>query len=711
MKAIFKDLIIIVVICIAVLALSSCRYLEILRPATTTTTTTATSTTTKPAPSVDPSEGDDPPSTHVHTPVTDAAVPATCEDDGKTEGSHCSTCNEVITAQQTISATGHKGGDWIIDKNATAEEAGSKHKECSTCGKTAETKVIPMLNMTFELRNNGESYGIKSLTGFTEDTLVLPSTYLGKPVTCVYEGALMNLKTLETLVIPDSITSIYYDKLMPFEGCDSLRKMVLGNGLNPYYFCYILAEIPTLAEIDVSEGNTKFKSVDNVLYSYNGETLYCYPASKEGESFTIPEGVKSLEMSAFGGCIYLKNLTTPTTLEMISGSFYNCEALETVTLNGNSLTMYSAFANCPKLKKVIMNDGVNSMVGSGFNMCPELEELYISKTLTTMSEVMFLGCPSVRIIEIDEENPNYKSCDNAIYSKDGTVLYFYAQGNTATSFEVPDGVTKICDYAFWKVNNLKSITLPASLTEMECYALTYCTSLESITVSEDNTVYTSIDGDLYTKDGSMLLTYAIGKKDRVFTLPTTVKKLQYDSISGAMYLEQINLPDGIESVTGAAFENCASLVSINISENSERFKTIDGCLFSKDGKTMISYAKGSKAKSYTIPEGVENMEYGCFTNTVWLEELIFPESMSRIDSWGLAACPSIKSVTIPVSITGFGMPFIEWTSLKKINYEGTVEQWNTMQKDLYFENDWSEDLTDCTVICTDGTVLINSTNE
>lgn len=44
-----------------------------------------------------------------HTPVTIPAVPATCEQSGMTEGSKCSVCQEVITAQTTIPALNH---DW-----------------------------------------------------------------------------------------------------------------------------------------------------------------------------------------------------------------------------------------------------------------------------------------------------------------------------------------------------------------------------------------------------------------------------------------------------------------------------------------------------------------------------------------------------------------------------------------------------------------------
>ena len=79
-----------------------------------------------------------------HTAVTDKAVPATCTTDGKTAGSHCSVCGKTET--KTIPAAGHKSSNWIVDKPAAIGVKGSKHKECTVCGKVLETAEIPALS-------------------------------------------------------------------------------------------------------------------------------------------------------------------------------------------------------------------------------------------------------------------------------------------------------------------------------------------------------------------------------------------------------------------------------------------------------------------------------------------------------------------------------------------------------------------------------------
>ena len=76
-----------------------------------------------------------------HTVVTDAAVAATCTTDGKTEGSHCSVCNTVLTAQTNIPATGHSWDSGVVTTAPTASTDGVKTYTCTVCGATKTEKI------------------------------------------------------------------------------------------------------------------------------------------------------------------------------------------------------------------------------------------------------------------------------------------------------------------------------------------------------------------------------------------------------------------------------------------------------------------------------------------------------------------------------------------------------------------------------------------
>lgn len=78
-------------------------------------------------------------SSHTHSYTAKVTKEATCTTEG--ERIYTCTCGDRYT--ETIPATGHSESAWIIDKAATAIENGSKHTECTTCGKVIKTEVIP----------------------------------------------------------------------------------------------------------------------------------------------------------------------------------------------------------------------------------------------------------------------------------------------------------------------------------------------------------------------------------------------------------------------------------------------------------------------------------------------------------------------------------------------------------------------------------------
>ena len=81
--------------------------------------------------------------TREHTIAVDAAVEPTCATVGYTEGSHCSDCQEVIVAQQTIPALGHVStGEWIVIKEASKLKNGLRVQDCTVCDGYAKEEII-----------------------------------------------------------------------------------------------------------------------------------------------------------------------------------------------------------------------------------------------------------------------------------------------------------------------------------------------------------------------------------------------------------------------------------------------------------------------------------------------------------------------------------------------------------------------------------------
>lgn len=80
-----------------------------------------------------------------HSPETIPAVAATCTKAGKTEGSKCAVCGEILTVQTTVAALGHKSDKGTVTKKATYTATGTKTYKCTVCSKVIRTETIPKL--------------------------------------------------------------------------------------------------------------------------------------------------------------------------------------------------------------------------------------------------------------------------------------------------------------------------------------------------------------------------------------------------------------------------------------------------------------------------------------------------------------------------------------------------------------------------------------
>jgi hypothetical protein len=125
-----------------------------------------------------------------------------------------------------------------------------------------------------------------------------------------------------------------------------------------------------------------------------------------------------------------------------------------------------------------------------------------------------------------------------------TALIAYPASAVADSFTLPESVTHLSTNAFNSAQNLKYVTLNdkitstrgsfryctslvtiylgSSVNEFGATHLEDCKSLIEINVHPDNETFASVDGNLYSKDKTVLLLYAMGKNDSSFTVPSTV---------------------------------------------------------------------------------------------------------------------------------------------------------------------------------------------
>ena len=92
----------------------------------------------------------------------------------------------------------------------------------------------------------------------------------------------------------------------------------------------------------------------------------------------------------------------------------------------------------------------------------------------------FKGCTALESIEVDEENPSFKSVDGVLFSKDGTRLYCYPAGAQRESYTIPDGVEWIGTGAFEHNQYISTLTIPNSLKQICNYIFADCSNLKDV---------------------------------------------------------------------------------------------------------------------------------------------------------------------------------------------------------------------------------------
>ena len=152
--------------------------------------------------------------------------------------------------------------------------------------------------------------------------------------------------------------------------------------------------------------------------------------------------------------------------------------------------------------------------------------------------------------------------------------YAFSRCSSLTSIEIPDSVTSIGEGAFNKCRSLASVVIGNSVTNISEYAFSSCSSLTSIEVDVDNAVYKSIDGNLYTKDGKILVQYAIGKSNTSFVIPDGVTSIGYGAFSDCISLTSVEIPDSVTSIGEWAFDQCSSLEDVYYTGSKADWKKI-----------------------------------------------------------------------------------------------------------------------------------------
>ena len=531
------------------------------------------------------------------------AAVSSCKSDEKGETSSEPVSIEKSTESETETSSKQEDCESVSEEDSASTPAdGSSEGESSSSedssskdsGNEEENSHNVSEGLAYTLNDDRISYSVTGVGTCTDTDIIIPAQYEGLPVTTIGEWAFWGRSSLTSIEIPDSITTIGSSA---FNGCTNLT-------FNEYENCQYFG----------NESNPY-----HVLIKVKDST---------STSYTIHEDTKVIAGSVFQYCSSLTSVVIPDSVTTI-GSY--------------------AFANCDVLTSMVIPDSVTTIGEGAFYWCDSL-------TFNEYENGQYLGNGSnpyhVLIMGKDNTSTSYT------IHEDTKVIAGRAFFNcrSLTSVEIGDSVTTIGDRAFCLCSSLTSVVIPGSVTTIGSYAFSSCDSLTSITVGENNTAYQSIDGNLYTKDGTTLMQYAIGKTATEFIIPHGVTTIGYSAFSGCRSLTSVEIGDSVTTIGDEAFFNCSSLTSVEIG----------------DSVTTI----GDRA----------------FMNCSSLTSVVIPDSVTTIGSSAFDSCSSLTSIVIPDSVTSIAYgAFFFCDSLTELYYKGTESDWEKVSI-----GDYNTELTNAT---------------
>ena len=371
------------------------------------------------------------------------------------------------------------------------------------------------------------------------DCTNLTSVTIPMTITGIGSSAFQGCNRLASVTIPDGVVIIGGSA---FLGCSRLSNVsipdsVVSIGLSAFSECNeLLYDTVTVPGVKIVDG-WAVGYMDSIRSNLNlngvrgiGTSAFC--DCNRIYNVTIPDSVVSIGGAAFIYCSQLRNVEMPDTLSMIGDdAFFKCSNLTSVFFKCSSLTS----ATVPKSALEIGADA--------FYQCNRISSVYI-EDISKWCNISFAGSRS---------NP-------VSYAHD-----LYYDETLLKNIAIPATVTEIGPLVFGWCSSLEEVFIPSTVSNIDNSAFYYCNNLRSINVAPDNENYSSIDGQLLTKDAKFLLRgNGINGEAKI---PDSVVIVGRMSFAGCSEISNVVFNDSLEIIDEYAFQGCTALTKVVIPDS------------------------------------------------------------------------------------------------------------------------------------------------
>ena len=439
-----------------------------------------------------------------------------------------------------------------------------------------------------------------------EDTAITNFIFDDK-VKIISSYLLRNCESLKTVTIPNSVTSI---GSFAFRDCTGLTSITIGNSVT-------------------SIGQQAFSGCTSLT------------------SVTIGNSVTSIDSFAFSGCTSLTSVTnyaqTPQSID--SYTFRDVDVQNCyLYVPGGSIDKYKS--------SYIWNRFIIEEIAGDYDGKP-FSDNQLAYTIMSLDNhtASITGPAGGYQLAENLVIPSTVEYNGSTYTVTEIANSAFENNKTITSVVLPGTITRIGDRAFFNsmiknINlpeglieigelslswtNISSAHLPASLERLGNFAFNNTYNLQSFTVAPTSKHFAAIDGVLFDKDVKTMCGYPHKKTTAHYITPATCEKIPNTFDIENHNLITFTLGKNVSEFYGGVIDMLGNMEGIYVDAANTHFKSIDGVLYTIDGKTLKCFAKMHQ-KEYRIPDGVTTIADGAFNVLENLEHLTLPASITSIE--------------------------------------------------------------------------------
>ena len=474
-----------------------------------------------------------------------------------------------------------------------------------------------------------------------------------------------------------------------FQGCENLETVTLHNKfllIGGYVFdgCTNLKEVKNANTVTLV-GRYAFQNagltVDGLTMDLSGvQTIGTYAFAnsglKEANLTSLKNGNKQFYSNAFTSAEKLTQVTLGTNVTDITESAFSyCTALNNLDLTNVKTIGENAFIGCSSLDTVTF--GALESIGSQAFLNCGFDTFTLPATLTTLGENVFNNRYRLAIetgnetFRLDANGyllngnnevlwiPGYDNEGNPVteitfaegYKLTGYILNGY---ESVTRVTLPSDLDTIVSHAFWNFQGSlgENFKLPASVTTLEDYAFYKCQGLKDISIPATVT----LGSRAFSGSSVENVTFEQG-------VTNTGKYTFYDCKN----LATVTLPGSLASIDESSFRSCPALTQVIVSISPENLTS--------EGLTIGSYAfyETGLAGELTIPYGTLNIGSNAFAYSK-LTKVSLPATLTAIGEKAFAFMDNLTDINVPYAVQTIGQSaFAGNPKLANVTFDETPE--------------------------------------